>query len=54
MSTNTIFLIVGFLFVVSVLGLVAYSIYELTPFASHKDHYRNSAGQKRFKSPRLD
>jgi hypothetical protein len=54
MSTNTIFLIIGFLFVLSVLGLAAYTIYELTPFANHKDHYRNSAGKKRFESPRLD
>jgi hypothetical protein len=54
MSTNTIFLIVGVLFVASVLGLVVFSLFELTPLANHKDHYRGPDGKRRFESPRLD
>jgi len=51
---NTFFLIVALVFVIAVLALVAYSIFEITPFARHKDHYRSSTGKRRFKSPRLD
>ena len=51
---NTVFLVLGIVFVVSVLALVAYSLFELTPLATHKDHYRTDAGERRFESPRLD
>jgi hypothetical protein len=55
MGTGTIFLIVTLVFVASVLALVAYSIFELTPYARHKDHYRDAeTGKRRFDSPRLD
>ena len=51
---NTVFLAIGIVFVVSVLALVAYSLFELTPLATHKDHYRTADGARRFTSPRLD
>jgi hypothetical protein len=51
---NALFLIIAFLFVLSVLMLVAYSIFEVTAWGRHKDHYRDAAGQRRFDSPRLD
>ena len=51
---NTVFLVVAFVFVLSVLALVAYSLFELSPFAHHADHYRDEAGARRFDSPHLD
>ena len=51
---NTVFLVIGLGFVVSVLALVAYSLYELSPLAGHRDHYRTDDGARRFQSPRLD
>jgi hypothetical protein len=53
-AMNTVFLVIGIVFVVSVLALVAYSLFELTPLATHKDHYRTADGARRFTSPRLD
>jgi len=51
---ETFFLVIVCLFVVAVLALVVYSVFEVTPLARHKDHYRNSAGKRRFESPRVD
>jgi hypothetical protein len=52
---NTVFLVISLAFVASVLALVGYSIFELTPYARHKDHYRDpESGKRRFDSPRLD
>jgi hypothetical protein len=51
---NTVFLVVACVFVIAVLALVGYSLYELTPLARHKDHYRDAGGKRRFESPRLD
>ena len=51
---NTVFLVVACVFVIAVLSLVGYSIYEMTPLARHKDHYRDEGGERRFESPRLD
>jgi hypothetical protein len=51
---NTVFLIIAFLFVFSVVALVAYSIFEVSPWGRHKDHYRDPAGHRRFESPWLD
>jgi hypothetical protein len=51
---NTVFLVVGIVFVVSVLALVGYALFELTPLATHSEHYRTDAGARRFESPRLD
>ncbi len=52
---NMIFLVIAMVFVFTVLGLVAYSIFAVTPYARHKDHYRDpDTGERRFSSPRLD
>ena len=51
---STFFLVVACVFVIAVLALVGYFIYELTPIAGHKDHYRDEGGKRRFESPRLD
>ena len=51
---STFFLVVACVFVIAVLALVGYSLYELTPLARHKDHYRDESGRRRFESPRLD
>jgi len=51
---SNFFLVIAVIFVLSVLALVAYSIFELTPWAHHADHYRDEAGSRRFESPRLD
>jgi len=47
-------LIVG-VFVLGVLALVAFTLYALSPFASHSDRYRDPAtGKRASDSPRLD
>ena len=51
---NTFFLVVACAFVLVVLALVGYSIFEMTPLARHKDHYRDETGKRRYESPRLD
>jgi hypothetical protein len=51
---STFFLIVACVFVIAVLALAGYAIYEMTPLARHKDHYRDEDGKRRFESPRLD
>ena len=48
---NTALTAAAVFFVVSVLALVAYSLFELSPFARHRDVYR---GRERQRSPRLD
>jgi len=51
---DTLFLVIACAFVLAVLALVGYAIYEMTPLARHKDHYRDESGERRFESPRLD
>jgi len=51
---DTFFLVLALAFVIAVLALVAYSIFEMTPLARHKDHYRDESGKRRVESPRLD
>ena len=52
---SIIFLIIVFAFVISVLGVVGFAIFEISPFGHHKDHYRDpETGKTRFDSPRLD
>jgi hypothetical protein len=51
---NTVFRVIGIAFIVSVLALAAYSLFELTPLATHKERYRTADGARRFASPRLD
>jgi hypothetical protein len=51
---STLFLVVACVFVIAVLAIVGYFVYELTPLAPHKDHYRDASGKRRFDSPNLD
>jgi hypothetical protein len=38
-----------------VLFLVAFAVFEITPFAKHSDRYRDpKTGKRRSESPRLD
>jgi hypothetical protein len=42
-------------FVIGTLAVVAWAIFEMSPFARHKDQYRDPrTGEKRGTSPRLD
>lgn len=42
-------------FVIIVLALVGYALFEITPFAKHVDHFRDPlTGKRRWDSPRLD
>ena len=48
-------LIVVFAFVISVLAVVGYAIFEITPYAHHTDRFRDpETGKRRFDPPRLD
>ena len=49
---GTLFIIITIAFVVAVLVIVGYALFELTPMARHVDVYRNRG--ERQKSPRLD
>lgn len=41
--------------VFSGLAVVGYALFELTPFARHPNHYRNTrTGKRRFASPHLE
>jgi hypothetical protein len=51
---NSFFLVIAFVFVLSVLALVGYALFALSPWGRHKDHYRDSGGRRRFESPFLD
>ena len=52
---NTLFTVVVFAFVLAVLGVVAYALFELSPFAHHVDRFRDPrTGQRRWQSPHLD
>ena len=46
--------VIVFVFVIGVLALTAFAVFEITPFAKHKDRYRDSRTGKRIESPRLD
>ena len=41
-------------FVVIVLLVVAYSMFEMSPFGRHKDHYRDANGKRRWDPPNLE
>lgn len=45
----------AFLFVFGVLAVVAWALFEMSPFARHKDQFRDPRTGKRIgSSPRLD
>jgi hypothetical protein len=44
-----------FAFVIAVLAVVAYALFEVSPFAHHKESFRDPrTGKRRWESPRLD
>jgi hypothetical protein len=51
---TALFTIIVLAFVAIVLLLTAFAVFEMTPFAKHSDHYRDSEGKRRMASPRLD
>ena len=52
---DVVVLVIVFAFVASVLSLVGFVLFKLSPFAHHADHYRDpETGERRFESPRLD
>jgi hypothetical protein len=52
---DIVILIIVFAFVISVLGVVGFTLFEMSPFAHHSDHYRDAGtGKRLFDSPRLD
>ena len=52
---NVMWMIVVIAFVLVVLGLVAYALFELTPFADHSEQFRDpSTGVRLWESPHLE
>ena len=53
MGTVFTFIVLGF--VAAVLLVVAFSVFEISPFARHADHYRNQfTGKRRWDPPNLE
>jgi hypothetical protein len=52
---GTIFTIVVLVLVAAVIGAIALALFEMSPFARHKDHYRDpDTGERRWESPNLE
>lgn len=52
---GTLFVIIVLAFVVLVLAVVAFALFELTPFARDSDDFRDPiTGRRRWESPHLD
>ena len=51
---GTVFTIVVLSFVVVVLLLAGYALFEMSPVGRHKDHYRDAAGERRWEPPNLE
>jgi hypothetical protein len=51
---DTVFTIIVLSFVVVVLIVVGYALFEMSPLGRHKDHYRNAAGERRVAPPNLE
>jgi hypothetical protein len=51
---GTLFTVVVLSFVAAVLIVVGYALFEMSPFARHKDHYRDTAGRRRLDPPNLE
>jgi len=50
-----VFTIIVLVFVVAVLALVAFALFEMSPFGRHSDRYRDPETHKRrFKAPNLE
>jgi hypothetical protein len=51
---NTLYLVIVIVFVVAVLGAVAYALFEMSPFGKHREHFRDRTGKRLGSGPRLD
>jgi Ca2+/H+ antiporter len=51
---GTLFTVAVLSFVVAVLIVVGYALFELSPLGRHKDHYRDADGQRRVDPPNLE
>jgi hypothetical protein len=52
---ESLMVVIVLLFVVGVLLVVAYALFEMSPFARHEDHYRDPAtGKRRWDPPNLE
>jgi hypothetical protein len=52
---DILFTVIAIAFVLVVLALVGFALFEMTPFASHRDHFRDPrTGKRRWESPHLD
>jgi Ca2+/H+ antiporter len=51
---GTLFTVTVLSFVVAVLIVVGYTLFAMSPFGRHKDHYRNAAGRRRSEPPNLE
>jgi hypothetical protein len=52
---GTVFTIVVLVLVAAVIGAIALALFAMSPFARHKDHYRDpDTGERRWESPNLE
>ncbi len=52
---STLWIIVVLAFVVSVLAVVAYALFEMSPFAHHVDRFRDTrSGRRLWETPHLE
>jgi hypothetical protein len=52
---GTLFMIIVLAFVVTVLAVIAFGLFELTPFARDSEPFRDFlTGRRRWESPHLD
>ena len=49
-----LFTVIVIVFVIAVLGAVAYALFVMSPFAKHADHFRDQSGKRIGTGPRLD
>jgi hypothetical protein len=51
----TLFTIIVISFVIAVLLVVGFAVFEISPFGRHTDHYRNAlTGKRRWDPPNLE
>jgi hypothetical protein len=54
-AMNTLFTVIVFASVLAVLAVVAYALFELSPFARHADQFRDPrTGRRLWDSPHLE
>jgi hypothetical protein len=52
---DTLFIVVAFAFVIGTLAVVAYALFEMSPFARHREQFRDPRSRRRRgSSPHLE